>query len=109
MIAAVNSDSFTFRYKGRHPVLPTRERMEIVAACRYVDDVVANNTETLRPLIERFRPDFIVQAGWPCEDYLKQIGCDELYLEQMETEVISLPYTDFVSTTSLIETIKGRT
>lgn len=40
LIVGVNSDELVQEYKGKNAVVPLRERMEIIQALRYVDEVM---------------------------------------------------------------------
>lgn len=40
LIVGVNADEAMFSYKGKYPVIPESERMEIIAALKYADEVV---------------------------------------------------------------------
>lgn len=101
---ALNTDSFIQEYKGRPPVMRLDERIEVVAGCRYVDDVVVNtggwnSAET----ILKVKPDFIVHGDdWMGNEYLQQLGIDREFLCENEIGLIYLPYTQGVSTTELI-------
>jgi glycerol-3-phosphate cytidylyltransferase len=44
LIVGVSTDELVLSYKGHTPVVPFEERKEIVAACRYVDEVVPQVT-----------------------------------------------------------------
>ncbi|MFI9251602.1 adenylyltransferase/cytidyltransferase family protein [Streptomyces sp. NPDC053069] len=45
LVAGVASDELTWRLKGRPPVIPLAERLEIVRSVRHVDDVVVETHE----------------------------------------------------------------
>jgi cytidyltransferase-like protein len=48
LIVGVNSDAAMYSYKKKYPVIPEDERMSIIAALEYVDEVVlVNNTDKL--------------------------------------------------------------
>jgi glycerol-3-phosphate cytidylyltransferase len=40
LIVGVSTDELVQSYKNKTPIIPFENRMEIVAACRYVDEVV---------------------------------------------------------------------
>jgi D-glycero-beta-D-manno-heptose 1-phosphate adenylyltransferase len=57
LFVGVNSDASVTRLKGRgRPLMPAAERMEILAAFRAVDHVVAFDDETADDLVARLRP-----------------------------------------------------
>lgn len=58
LVVAINDDASVRRLKGDgRPILPARDRAELVAALRYVDFVVVFPEATVGPLLEAVRPD----------------------------------------------------
>jgi rfaE bifunctional protein nucleotidyltransferase chain/domain len=58
LVVGVNGDRSTARRKGAgRPILPARERAEIVAALEGVDLVVLFESDDVGELLERLRPD----------------------------------------------------
>ncbi|MGN6128862.1 MAG: adenylyltransferase/cytidyltransferase family protein [Nocardioidaceae bacterium] len=97
LVVGVSADALNERKKGRAPVFSQSERMEIVAALKWVDDVfVEESLEQKREYIERYGADVLVMGDdWSGRfDELKDI-----------CEVHYLPRTPAVSTTALIEKI----
>jgi rfaE bifunctional protein nucleotidyltransferase chain/domain len=63
LVVAVNSDASTRAYKGEgRPVVPERERAEIVAALGCVDHVVIFGEPTVVTVIRALRPDLQVKG-----------------------------------------------
>ena len=44
LIVGVSTDELVQSYKNKTPIVPYEERKEIVAACRYVDEIVPQTT-----------------------------------------------------------------
>ena len=44
LIVGVNKDELVESYKNKRPIIPLEERVEIVRAIRYVDEVIATDT-----------------------------------------------------------------
>jgi len=64
LVVGVNSDRSVRRLKGAgRPIVPLRERMEVLAALRSVDRVVPFAEPTPARLIARLRPDVLVKGG----------------------------------------------
>jgi D-beta-D-heptose 7-phosphate kinase/D-beta-D-heptose 1-phosphate adenosyltransferase len=106
LVVAVNSDRSVRELKGpERPVFSQDERAEILAALRNVDYVVIFDNISPRSLISQLLPDVLVKGG----DYrLDQIdGREEV--EAAGGTVITLPFVDGASTTSLIQRMKRRT
>ena len=100
LVVAINSDRTVRELKGAdRPVFNEAERAEIVAALRVVDYVIVFDDVSPRSLIAELLPDVLVKGG----DYdLDQIhGREEV--EAAGGKVISLPFVDGSSTTTLIE------
>ncbi len=99
LVVAINSDRTVRKLKGpNRPVFDQNERAEILAALRVVDYAVVFDNVSPRSLISQLLPDVLVKGG----DY----QLDEIHgREEVEAaggKVISLPFVDGASTTSLI-------
>lgn len=70
LIVGINSDASVRRLKGPgRPVIPGRERAEILAALECVDAVVIFDEETPQTVIARLLPDVLVKGGdWAAEE-----------------------------------------
>jgi D-beta-D-heptose 7-phosphate kinase/D-beta-D-heptose 1-phosphate adenosyltransferase len=104
LVVAINSDRTVRELKGpNRPVFDEAERAEILAALRVVDYVMVFDDISPRALIAEMLPDVLVKGG----DYdLDQIhGREEV--EATGGKVISLPFVDGASTTTLIQRMKG--
>ena len=102
LVVAINSDRTVRELKGpQRPVFNEGERAEILAALRVVDYVTIFDDISPRSLIATLLPDVLVKGG----DY----GLDQIHgREEVEAaggRVISLPFVDGASTTTLIERI----
>lgn len=97
LVVGVSSDALNLRKKGRRPVYDERERMEIVSQLRWVDQVFLEESLELKgDYIRRFGADVLVMG----DDWKGRF--DEF---QSLCEVVYLPRTDGISTTSLIADI----
>jgi rfaE bifunctional protein nucleotidyltransferase chain/domain len=103
LLVAINSDRSTHQLKGEgRPITSESERAEILVALRQVDYVTIFDDVSPRALIAQLLPDVLVKGG----DYqLHEIhGREEV--EAAGGRVISLPFVDGASTTSLIERMR---
>jgi D-beta-D-heptose 7-phosphate kinase/D-beta-D-heptose 1-phosphate adenosyltransferase len=103
LLVAINSDRTVRELKGTdRPVFNEAERAEILAALRCVDYVTIFDDVSPRSLIATLLPDVLVKGG----DYdLDQIhGREEV--EAAGGTVISLPFVNGASTTTLIKRMK---
>ena len=104
LVVAINSDRTVRELKGPdRPVFDQAERAEILAALKVVDYVIVFDDVSPRKLIATLLPDILVKGG----DYqLDQIhGREEV--EAAGGKVISLPFVEGASTTTLIERMKN--
>ena len=104
LVVAINSDRTVRELKGPdRPVFNEAERAEILASLRHVNYVTIFDDLSPRSLIARLLPDVLVKGG----DY----GLDQIHgREEVEAaggKVISLPFVEGSSTTSLIDRIKN--
>ena len=105
LVVAINSDRTVRELKGPdRPIFNEAERAEILAALRQVDYVTIFDDVSPRSLITTLLPDVLVKGG----DYqLDQIhGREEV--EAAGGNVISLPFIEGASTTSLIQKMRRR-
>ena len=103
LVVAINNDRAVRELKGPgRPIFDQAERAEIIAALRSVDYVTIFDEASPRSLITKLLPDVLVKGG----DYqLDQIhGREEV--EAAGGKVISLPFVEGASTTTLIERIR---
>ncbi|HUS01753.1 MAG TPA: adenylyltransferase/cytidyltransferase family protein [Chitinophagaceae bacterium] len=107
LIVAVNSDAKVGSYK-RKPVVPEYDRLEIVKACRYVNEAFIIDGYAQQEYIEKYNIDAIIHGDdWGRERYLHQICVTEAYLKERKTELILLPYTSGVSTSQILNRIRA--
>jgi glycerol-3-phosphate cytidylyltransferase len=101
VIAGVVSDERTVATKGKTPVIPQAERLEIVQAIRYVDRAVIEDVPEKLQMWKRLRFDVIVKG----DDWRGTAKGEKLERDFAEVgvEVFYLPYTVQTSSTLLRE------
>jgi glycerol-3-phosphate cytidylyltransferase len=108
VIVSLNTDAFVQQYKGRPPVIPYEQRREVLEACRYVDQVVANvGGADSKPALQAAWPiDYIVVGSdWKHRDYLAQLDVTPEWLGERGIQVIYVPYTDTISSSWIRQAI----
>lgn len=102
LIVGLNSDSSIRRLKGfGRPIIAQQDRACVLAALGCVDYVVVFDTDTPLELITLLRPGVLVKGGdWQVEDI---VGSDVVMADG--GKVLSLPFREGLSTTSLIRRI----
>src|SRR5689334_20603267 len=103
LLVAINSDPSVRELKGPgRPVMNEHERAEMLAALSAVDYVTIFDDISPRSLIAEVLPDILVKGG----DY----QLDEIHgREEVEAaggHVLSLPFVEGASTSSIIERVK---
>jgi glycerol-3-phosphate cytidylyltransferase len=102
LVVVVNGDRLTAAYK-RPPVFSEAERLEIVQSCRHVDEAMISNDYDVSKFLYEYRPAYIFHGDdWERTSYLKQIRATEELLAEIGAQLVFLPYTSTVSTTSVI-------
>lgn len=105
LIAGVVTDEVLLAVKGRPPVVPLEERMEIVGALRYVDEVVVDQFSDKFEMWKLLRFDVLFKGddwkGTPRGDQL------EAALGSVGSSVHYFPYTKSTSSTLLRAYIGG--
>jgi D-beta-D-heptose 7-phosphate kinase/D-beta-D-heptose 1-phosphate adenosyltransferase len=103
LIVGLNSDASVRQLKGAgRPVLPERERAEILTALECVDAVVIFDYLTPREVIARLLPDILVKGGdWPGDQI---VGREEV--EAAGGRVVSIPVVPGYSTTEILQKIR---
>jgi D-beta-D-heptose 7-phosphate kinase/D-beta-D-heptose 1-phosphate adenosyltransferase len=99
LLVALNSDASVRRLKGNgRPVVPARQRREVLAALESVDWVVTFSEDTPLSLIRALRPDVLAKGGdWRLSEI---VGRREV--ESWGGRVMRLRRVPGVSTTRLL-------
>lgn len=105
LIVGVVSDEQVRCSKKREPVIPCRDRMEIVKACRYVDEVfeIPIDMAGTRDIYNMYHFDVQFSGS----DYAQDSGwlANKRYLEGHGSELVFLPYTNGTSSTQIRESL----
>ena len=109
VVVSLNQDAFIWAYKHKSPIMSFDERKEILLGCKYVDRVIANvGGADSKPAIESVMPDFIVIGDdWARRDYYAQMQFTQAWLDDLEIQLVYVPYTQGISTTDLKRRIAG--
>jgi len=99
LVAGVVSDEMAELAKGRRPVVPLVERLEIVRSVRYVDEVAAEMVPDKLEMWERLRFDVLIKG----DDWrgTAKGAALEAKMASVGVEVAYLPYTAHTSSTLL--------
>ena len=105
LVVGVLTDVETLRTKGRTPVVPEHERLQIVAAVRWVDDVILDPSVD-KLVAWRMRPFGVLFKGddWEGTERGRRF---EQQLATVGARVEYLPYTAHTSSTQLRRRLEG--
>ncbi|MFD7458360.1 MULTISPECIES: adenylyltransferase/cytidyltransferase family protein [unclassified Streptomyces] len=99
LVAGVCSDDLVTHLKGRPPVVPLAERLEIVRSVRYVDDTFVATVDDKIEIWNEVRFDVIFKGDdWLGTEIWKAL---EAEFAKVGVEVVYFPYTAHTSSTLL--------
>lgn len=106
LIVGVSTDELVQDYKNKTPIIPFEQRMAIVGAIRYVDEVVPQTTMDKMEAWKHLHFDAMFHGNeWKgtdlYNDYVRRFG-------EIGVEVVFLPHTDGISSTILREKKYGK-
>lgn len=105
LIVGVTSDDLCFARKNKYPVIPLDERIEIIKAIKYVDEVVIQEDMNKLAAVKKYKINLVfVGSDWQgtpqwneYENQFKEVGCNVVYL----------PHTTGISTTMIVNSIRN--
>lgn len=104
LVVGLNSDASVRRLKGpSRPVNDQNARAQLLAALECVDYVVVFEEDTPFNVITQVVPDVLVKGGDYSIDNI--VGAD--FVMQNGGNVLTIPFVDGFSTTSIIENLKA--
>lgn len=106
LVVAVNSDASVRNIKGAgRPIIPMRQRVEMLASLECVDWVTSFRGRTPRAMIGALNPDVFAKGGeWPLETLLAQ----DVPAAGWKGEVKRLRQVPGIRTTDIVDRIRGR-
>jgi D-beta-D-heptose 7-phosphate kinase / D-beta-D-heptose 1-phosphate adenosyltransferase len=104
LIVAIDDDESVKTLKGPgRPVINAKERVRIISALDAVDYVVVFSSRELIRLIEIIQPDILTKGS----NYTTTQVFGREHVEALGGQVVLIPVTEDVSSTRIIDTIKG--
>lgn len=104
LIVGVSTDELVQQEKSKTPVIPYEERVAIVEAIKYVDEVVPQVDKNKRGAWEKYHFNkMFVGSDWKGTDAWNAF---EKEFEPLGVEIVYLQHTDGVSSTQLTSVIK---
>lgn len=103
LIAGVVTDEVVETMKGYRPIVPLDERMEILRAVRFVDEVVVDTSADKREVWRDHRFDLLFKGDdWQHTERGERL---EQHMAEVGAAVVYLPYTPHTSSTVLRQTL----
>ncbi len=104
LVIGIHSDEAVQAYK-RAPVMTMAERIQVIAACRFVDEVIPNAPMVVtREWIEEHELDLVVHG-----DDLDDEMLGTMYGIPRDLGILELiPYANGISTTEIMERVRRR-
>ena len=103
LIVGVSTDELVESYKDKKPIIPFKERIEIVKAIKYVDQVVPQTSMDKFQAWEKLHFDVLFHGtDWKGSEMYNRIARD---LGEVGVEVVFLPHTEGVSSTLLSDVL----
>lgn len=104
LIVGVSTDEIVEEYKGKRPVVPFNERIEIVKAIRYVDEVVPQTSMNKMEAWEKIHFDALFHGSdWKGSHMYDDI---EKKLKEVGVDMVFLPHTEGTSSTLLTDKLQ---
>ncbi len=104
LIVGVSTDELVMKEKDKRPVIPYEERVAIVEAIKYVDQVVPQTDKNKFGAWEKYHFNkMFVGSDWQGTPQWKHY---EEQFEPVGVEIVYLPHTDGISSTQLTSIIK---
>ena len=104
LIVGVTTDELV-SYKGKHPIIPFEDRIEIVRSIKYVDAVVPQRDMDKVSMCKKLKAQILfVGDDWYGTEKWRDYEKD---LEQSAISVIYFPYTKGISSTAIEKTMEN--
>ena len=106
LIVGVSTNELVMKEKGKTPVIPYEERVEIVKAIKYVDKVVPQDNKKKYSAWEKYHFNkMFVGSDWKGTKVWNEF---ERQFAPIGVEIVYLDHTDGISSTLLTELIKKK-
>jgi glycerol-3-phosphate cytidylyltransferase len=104
LIVGVTTDDLSL-YKGKKPLIPFEDRIEIVRSIRYVDAVIPQETMDKAAMCRKLKAAILfVGDDWYKTDKWNRI---EHELNKIGVQVVYFPYTKGISSTKITDILKA--
>jgi len=103
LIVGVTTDDLSL-YKGKKPLIPFEDRIEIIRSIKYVDAVISQETMNKAEMCKKLKASILFVG----DDWYKTPKWEtiEKELNEIGVRVVYFPYTKGVSSTVITNTLK---
>ena len=99
LIVGVSSDEVVYSYKGRYPIIPFEERLEIVSSIDFVDEAIVQNTMNKIDAWEKVKYDALFHGDdWKGSEMYEEI---KKKLVPKGVDLVFFEHTPHTSTSAL--------
>lgn len=105
LIVGVSTDELVLKEKNKHPIIPFKERFEIIKSIKYVDMVVPQLNKNKLDAWQQFKFNkMFVGSDW---ENTPQWKTYEEQFKNKNVDIIYLPHTDGISSTILTNVLNN--
>lgn len=105
LIVGVSTDEIVETYKNKRPVIPFKERVEIVRAIRYVDEVIPQSSMNKLEAWRQLHYDVLFHGSdWKGSSMYDEV---EKQLKSVGVVMVFLPHTSGTSSTMISEKLRN--
>lgn len=110
VVAVLNTDEFVEKFKGHKPIMTLADRLMVLSACKFVDEIDVNVTdEDSMPMIAKHKPDYVVFGDdYTVERYYKQMGFSPNFLSNNNIQLVRVRRAGGWSSTQIREAVLAR-
>jgi glycerol-3-phosphate cytidylyltransferase len=106
LIVGVSTDELVLSYKNKQPIIPFQERIQIVEAIKYVDEVIVQEDRDKIKAFEKIGFDVMfVGDDWKNDSLFIEV---EKELNKNNASVVFFPYTQGTSSTILAQILNEK-
>jgi len=99
LIVGVSKDKLVFKYKKKYPVIPEKERLEIIKHNKFVDYAIYQNSLNKFMNYKKLKFDIMfVGDDWYSTNKWREL---DKKFETLNVKIIYLPYTKSTSSTKI--------
>ena len=104
LIVGITNDELVYKRKNKYPVIPFKERVEIVSAIKYVDKTVSQDTMDKMVARRKYKFNIMFVGGdWKGTDTWNDI---ELQMNKVGVKIVYFSYTKDTSSTLIKKTLE---